>query len=237
PETRMSALEEAIEAARIAASSGPNPVNAREAVLRILEAAASDERVLANLKDVVAARALLRFTDTNEAIEFQAGDGKLHAEAADVKGKGPKVDATGATWLGLVSGTLRPWLAFTRGLVVARAGLTELRRRLLHVASRVQGEPPADCVARGRPRALHRDARRVRRARTRSRPWMGRRVRARRHRVTAGRRRRDDDLPAARRATPHRHDPRRREPRERRDRTRDLSVCGRGRRRWGLFAS
>src|SRR5439155_1665737 len=76
---------------------------------------------------VVAARALLRFTDTNEAIEFQAGDGKLHAEPADVKGKGPKVDATGATWLGLVSGTLRPWLAFTRGLVIARAGLTELR--------------------------------------------------------------------------------------------------------------
>ena len=133
----MSALEEAIEAARIAASSGPNPVNAREAVLRILEAAASDERVLANLKDVVAARALLRFTDTNEAIEFQAGDGRLHAEAAEVKGKGPKVDATGATWLGLVSGTLKPWLAFTRGMVVARAGLTELRW-LQQVAERLQ---------------------------------------------------------------------------------------------------
>jgi len=133
----MSTLEEAIEAARIAASSGPNPVNTREAVLRILEAAASDERVLANLKDVVAARALLRFTDTNEAIEFQAGDGKVDAEAADVKGKGPKVDATGATWLGLVSGTLRPWLAFTRGLVVARAGLTELRW-LQQVAERLQ---------------------------------------------------------------------------------------------------
>jgi len=133
----MSTLEEAIEAARIAASSGPNPVNTREAVLRILEAAACDERVLANLKDVVAARALLRFTDTNEAIEFQAGDGKLHAEPADVKGKGPKVDATGATWLGLVSGTLRPWLAFTRGLVIARAGLTELRW-LQQVAERLQ---------------------------------------------------------------------------------------------------
>jgi len=133
----MSTLDEAIEAARVAASSGPNPVNAREAVLRILEAASSDERVLANLKDVAGARALLRFTDTNEAIEFQAGDGKLHAEAADVKGKGPKVDATGATWLGLVSGTLRPWLAFTRGLVVARTGLTELRW-LQQVAERLQ---------------------------------------------------------------------------------------------------
>src|SRR5438552_15953384 len=133
----MSTLEEAIEAARIAASSGPNPVNTREAVLRILEAAASDERVLANLRDVTAGRALLRFTDTNEAIEFQAGDGRLHAEVADVKGKGPKVDATGATWLGLVSGTLKPWLAFTRGMVVARAGLTELRW-LQQVAERLQ---------------------------------------------------------------------------------------------------
>ena len=133
----MTTLEEAIEAARIAASSGPNPVNAREAVLHILEAAAADARVQENLKDVAAARALLRFTDSNEAIEFQAGDGKLHAEAADVKGKGPKVDATGATWLGLVSGTLRPWLAFTRGMVVARAGLTELRW-LQQVAERLQ---------------------------------------------------------------------------------------------------
>ena len=54
-----------------------------------------------------------------------------------MKGKGPKVDATGATWLGLVSGTLRPWLAFTRGLVIARAGLTELRW-LQQVAERLQ---------------------------------------------------------------------------------------------------
>ena len=133
----MTTLEQAIEAARVAASSAPNPVNARDAVLQILDAASADERVLANLKDVAAGRALLRFTDTDEAIEFQAGDGKLHAEAADVKGKGPKVDATGATWLGLVSGTLRPWLAFTRGMVVARAGLTELRW-LQQVAERLQ---------------------------------------------------------------------------------------------------
>lgn len=133
----MSRLEEAIEAARVAASSPPNPVNARDAVLGILSAASQDGRVLANLKDVSAGRALLRFTDTDEAIEFQAGAGKLHAEAADTKGKGPKVDATGATWLGLVSGTLKPWLAFTRGMVVARAGLTELRW-LQQVAERLQ---------------------------------------------------------------------------------------------------
>ena len=133
----MSTLEEAIEAARVAASSPPNPVNARDAVLAILSAASQDARVLANLRDVSAGRALLRFTDTDEAIEFQAGGGQLHAEAADTKGKGPKVDATGATWLGLVSGTLKPWLAFTRGMVVARAGLTELRW-LQQVAERLQ---------------------------------------------------------------------------------------------------
>ena len=133
----MSRLAEAIEAARVAASSGPNPANARDAVLTILVAASGDEQVLANLKDVAAGRALLRFTDTQEAIEFQAGDGRLFAEAADVKGKGPKVDATGATWLGLVSGTLKPWLAFTRGMVIARAGITELRW-LQQVAERLQ---------------------------------------------------------------------------------------------------
>jgi len=130
-------LEDAIQAARVAASSPPNPANARDAVLAILAAAAEDARVTGNLRDVRASRALLRFTDTEEAIEFQAGDGRLHAEAADMKGKGPKVDATSATWLGLVSGTLKPWLAFTRGMVVARAGLTELRW-LQQVAERLQ---------------------------------------------------------------------------------------------------
>ena len=133
----MTKLDEAIEAARVAAISPPNPVNARDAVLAILRAAADDERVRENLRDVPASRALLRFTDSTEAIEFQAGNGSLHAEAADIKGKGPKVDATGATWLGLTSGTLKPWLAFTRGMVVARAGLTELRW-LQQVAERLQ---------------------------------------------------------------------------------------------------
>ena len=133
----MTKLEDAIQAARVAGASPPNPVNARDAVLAILAAASEDERVLENLKDVRAGRALLRFTDTQEAIEFQAGDGRLHAEAADIKGKGPKVDATSATWLGLVAGTLKPWLAFTRGMVIARAGLTELRW-LQQVAERLQ---------------------------------------------------------------------------------------------------
>lgn len=133
----MTKLEDALEAARVGAISPPNPVSPRDAVLKILAAAAEDERVLAGLADVAAGRALLRFTDTDEAIEFQAGQGRLHAEVADTKGKGPKVDATGATWLGLVSGTLKPWLAFTRGMVVARAGLTELRW-LQQVAERLQ---------------------------------------------------------------------------------------------------
>ncbi len=133
----MTKLEEALQAARVASTSPADPARARDAVLAILSAAAEDERVLENLKDVRAGRALLRFTDTQEAIEFQAGDGRLHAESADIKGKGPKVDATSATWLGLVAGTLKPWLAFTRGLVVARAGLTELRW-LQQVAERLQ---------------------------------------------------------------------------------------------------
>ena len=133
----MTRLEDAIQAARVGATSPPNPINARDAVLAILAAAAEDDRVLENLKDVRAGRALLRFTDTQEAIEFQAGDGRLHAEAADVKGKGPKVDATSATWLGLLAGTLKPWLAFTRGMVIARAGLTELRW-LQQVSERLQ---------------------------------------------------------------------------------------------------
>jgi len=133
----MTRLAEAIEAARVAATAPPRASPARDLVLEILRAAADDERVRANLKDVRKGRALLRFTDTGEAIEFGAGDGALSAEAADPKGKGPKVDATSATWLGLVSGTLKPWLAFTRGMVVARAGLTELRW-LQQVAERLQ---------------------------------------------------------------------------------------------------
>lgn len=106
-------------------------------LLRVLTAAATTKEVTDALASVPAERALLRITDANAAIELQAGEGRLHAEAADVKGKGPKVDATAATWLGLVGGTLKPWLAFTRGLVVCRAGLNELRW-IQTVAERLQ---------------------------------------------------------------------------------------------------
>lgn len=106
-------------------------------LLRVLTAAAATAEVTDALGDVPAARALLRVTDADAAIELRAGEGRLHAEPADVKGKGPKVDASAATWLGLLGGTLRPWLAFTRGLVVCRAGLNELRW-IQTVAERLQ---------------------------------------------------------------------------------------------------
>jgi hypothetical protein len=108
-----------------------------ELVLRILTAASGTAAVRDALADVKAGRALLRFTDIGRAIEFQAGEGRLHAELAETKGPGPKVDATSATWLGLLGGTLKPWLAFTRGMVVCRAGLTELRW-MQQVAERLQ---------------------------------------------------------------------------------------------------
>lgn len=108
-----------------------------ELVLRILIAASGADSVRDALKDVKAGRALLRFTDIGRAIEFKAGAGELHAEIADIKGPGPKVDATSSTWLGLLGGTLKPWLAFTRGMVICRAGLTELRW-LQQVAERLQ---------------------------------------------------------------------------------------------------
>ena len=127
------ALDEAHARAKADGSGNDIP----DLVLRILTAASSTEAVQAALKDVKAGRALLRFTDIGRAIEFQAGDGKLHAELSDLRGPGPKVDATSATWLGLLAGTLKPWLAFTRGMVIARAGLTELRW-LQQVAERLQ---------------------------------------------------------------------------------------------------
>ena len=113
------------------------PEAVRELLIRVLAAAAEDPAVTRELGGVAAGRALLRFTDAPLAIEFRAGAGSLHAEQAETKGMGPKVDATSATWLGLLGGTLRPWLAFTRGLVVCRAGLTELRW-LQQVAERLQ---------------------------------------------------------------------------------------------------
>ena len=115
------------EAKGLAAPGAPDPDAVTDLVLRILTEASDTPAVLAALKGASDGRALLRITDGTRAIEFQAGDGTLFAEIADPKGKGPKVDATAVTWLGLLGGTLKPWLAFTRGLVIARAGITELR--------------------------------------------------------------------------------------------------------------
>ena len=122
------ALIAALDAARdLAARGEPVPEAVTDLVLRILTEAADTPAVQDALKGVGAGRALLRITDGARAIEFQAGDGRLFVELAEPKGKGPKVDATAATWLGLLGGTLKPWLAFTRGLVICRAGITELR--------------------------------------------------------------------------------------------------------------
>ncbi len=120
----VAALDEAKD---LAARGQPVPEAVIRLLLLILNEASSTPAVLDALKGAPEGRALLRITDGAGAIEFQAGDSKLFAEIADPKGKGPKVDATAATWLGLLGGTLKPWLAFTRGMVVARAGLTELR--------------------------------------------------------------------------------------------------------------
>lgn len=130
----VAALDEAKE---LAARGEPVPEAVTDLVLRILTEAADAKPVLDSLRGAPDGRALLRITDGGRAIEFQAGDGKLVAEIADPKGKGPKVDATAATWLGLLGGTLKPWLAFTRGLVVCRAGITELRW-MQQVAERLQ---------------------------------------------------------------------------------------------------
>jgi hypothetical protein len=130
-------LSAALEEAKARAKTDGSGNDVPELVLRILTVASETDTVREALKDVKAGRALLRFTDIGRAIEFQAGAGALHAELADVKGKGPKVDATSATWLGLMSGTIKPWLAFTRGMVICRAGLTELRW-LQQVAERLQ---------------------------------------------------------------------------------------------------
>ena len=130
----VAALDEATD---LATSGEPVPEAVIDLLLRLLTAAADTPAVLDALRGVAEGRALLRVTDGARAIEFQAGDGTLFAELADPKGKGPKVDATAATWLGLLGGTLKPWLAFTRGLVVCRAGLTELRW-LQQTAERLQ---------------------------------------------------------------------------------------------------
>jgi hypothetical protein len=125
------------EARALAGGGAVDPAAVPPLLLRILAAASDTGEVTDALKGVASSRALLRVTDAGAAIEFGAGDGRLAASAADARGKGPKVDASAATWLGLLAGTLRPWLAFTRGLVVCRAGLTELRW-MQTVAERLQ---------------------------------------------------------------------------------------------------
>jgi len=125
------------EAASRAARTDTDPAAVAPLLLRILAAASATTEVASALADVAPARALLRITDAQAAIEFQAGEGRLHAEPAETRGPGPKVDASAATWLGLIGGTLKPWLAFTRGLVVCRAGLNELRW-IQTVAERLQ---------------------------------------------------------------------------------------------------
>ena len=125
------------EAAASAAAGRADPEPVTDLVLRILAAASDTPAVQDALRGAAGGRALLRITDGTRAIEFSAGDGALAARVAEPKGKGPKVDATAATWLGLLGGTLRPWLAFTRGQVVCRAGLTELRW-LQQIAERLQ---------------------------------------------------------------------------------------------------
>jgi hypothetical protein len=136
--TARDELIRALDDARAAAAGGAvDPQSVAPLLLRILGAASRTAEVTSGLVDVAAARALLRVTDAGTAIEFSAGGGALHAEAAEVRGPGPKVDASAATWVGLIGGTLKPWLAFTRGLIVCRAGLTELRW-MQTVAERLQ---------------------------------------------------------------------------------------------------
>ncbi|GAC1697898.1 MAG: hypothetical protein NVS9B6_07150 [Candidatus Limnocylindrales bacterium] len=136
------------EATALVAVGSSDPEAVTDLVLRILTAAADTPAVLEALRGAPGGRALLRITDGTRAIEFGAGEGALSAAAALPRGKGPKVDATAATWLGLLGGTLRPWLAFTRGQVVCRAGLTELRW-LQQIAERLQrGYTDARAAAR-----------------------------------------------------------------------------------------
>jgi len=148
--TRADLLAALDDARALGGAGAVDPAAVPPLLVRILAAAADTPEVADALRDVPASRALLRVTDAGAAVEFAAGEGGLRAEAADVRGKGPKVDATAATWLGLLGGTLRPWLAFTRGLVVCRAGLTELRW-MQTVAERLQRGYEA--ARAGRPQA------------------------------------------------------------------------------------
>ncbi|TMD59422.1 MAG: hypothetical protein E6I87_09425 [Chloroflexi bacterium] len=133
----MTLVDALADARTLAASDAPDTTRAAETFERVVRAAAADEAVRDALRGVTSGRALLRFTDSEDAFEFGAGEGALSIERADKRGPGPKVDASSATWLGLMAGTIKPWLAFTRGLIVCRAGLNELRW-LQQVAERMQ---------------------------------------------------------------------------------------------------
>ena len=130
-------LAQILDEARQRVESVTDPESAADLFERVLRAASQEQAVLDALRGVPAGRALLRFTDANAAFEFAAGEGTLSLQRAEKRGPGPKVDAAAATWLGLMAGTLKPWLAFTRGLVVCRGGLAELRW-LQQVAERIQ---------------------------------------------------------------------------------------------------
>ena len=131
-------LESALAEARaLAAAPSTDTARAADVFERVVRAAAETPSVRDALRDVPKGRALLRFTDADDAFEFGAGEGALSIERAERRGPGPKVDASAGTWVGLMAGTLKPWLAFTRGLVVCRAGLNELRW-LQQVAERIQ---------------------------------------------------------------------------------------------------
>lgn len=148
-------LAATLEEARALAGGAADPLRAADLFERIVRGAAASPTVTDALRDVPSGRALLRFTDAEIAFEFQAGEGRLSIERAETRGKGPKVDATSAVWLGLMAGTIKPWLAFTRGLVVCRAGLNELRwlqqvaERLQSAYARAIGAKPVDVARDG----------------------------------------------------------------------------------------
>ena len=115
----VAALDEAKD---LAARGEPVPEAVTDLVLRILAEASDTPAVLAALRGAPDGRALLRITDGARAIEFQAGDGRLFAEAAEPKGKGPKVDAVAATVGPGLIGCLLVGANYARGLALA-AGL------------------------------------------------------------------------------------------------------------------
>lgn len=125
------------EAGALAAERDVPPARVAALLERLFAAASAAPEIAAALAGAPAGEVLVRLTDAGVVFHLKAGAGALSAAPTDIRRGIPKVDATSATWLGLVGGTLKPWLAFTRGLVVCRAGLTELRW-LQQIAERLQ---------------------------------------------------------------------------------------------------